>query len=162
MAETARWSYYISTFAMRDLTEGIDLSKVRWPFLKRNMPPPLDTEEEYNRVYTPQWNADNLVIRISPNNYHMQYDPNTQDWWVHDRIVRERGMTGMEEARQERKTRFRGKFGDHPSWMDALPVEDIARIEEDFRSWVKGDETVSVDEDDNKAQEVAPAPRQIE
>ena len=60
---------------MRDLTEGIDLAKMSGPFLKRNMPPVLDIEEEYNRVYTPYWSVDNLVIRISPKNYHMQYEP---------------------------------------------------------------------------------------
>ena len=157
MAESARWSYYISTFAMRDLTEGIDLAKMSWPFLKRNMPPVLDTEEEYNRVYTPYWNVDNLVIRISPNNYHMQYDPHTLDWWVHAKAVRQRGMPCMQEAKQDRKIKFRQKFGDDPSWMHGLLAEDAARMKDDFFHWVKPvkkSTEVSADEDANKIQDV--------
>lgn len=160
MAESARWSYYISTFAMRDLTEGIDLGKMSWPFLKRNMPPVLDTEEEYNRVYTPYWNVDNLVIRISPNNYHMQYDPHTSDWWVHAKAVRQRGMPGIQEAKQDRNIKFRQKFGDDPSWMHVLQDEDATRMKDDFSNWVKPEKKraeVSVDEDANKMQEAVEA-----
>lgn len=123
---------------MRDLTEGIDLAKLAWPFLKRNMPPLLETEEEYSRVYTPQWNADNLVIRINANNYHMQYEPNTQDFWVHDKVVRQRGMERMEEAKEQRKTRFRRKFGaDSTAWTRGMTQEETDKVNEDPQGWFK-------------------------
>lgn len=126
---------------MRDLTEGIDLAKLAWPFLKRNMPPLLETEEEYSRVYTPQWNADNLVIRINANNYHIQYEPNTQDFWVHDKVVRQRGIERMDEAKEQRKSRFRRKFGaDSSAWMRGWTKEEAYKINEDFKGWIKGDE----------------------
>lgn len=125
---------------MRDLTEGIDLAKLAWPFLKRNMPPLLETEEEYSRVYTPQWNADNLVIRINANNYHIQYEPNTQDFWVHDKVVRERGMGKMDEAKEQRQTRFRRRFGSESTvWTGEMTKEEVDKANENFAGWVKGD-----------------------
>ena len=125
---------------MRDLTEGIDLSLLNWPFLKRNLPPMLETEEEYNRVYTPQWNADNLVLRISPNNYHMQYDPLTQDWWVHDDAVRRRGAVGLQEASEERTAKFRENFGQpaKQKWAEGLSEEDVGKIDREFKEWING------------------------
>lgn len=140
---------------MRDFTEGIDAAKIAWPFLKRNMPPALETEEEYSRVYTPQWNADNLVIRINANNYHMQYEPNTLDFWVHDKVVRQRGMERMEEAKEQRKTRFRRKFGaDSTVWTVGMTKEEANKSSEDFKGWLKGDGT-STDPDPNPAPDAA-------
>ncbi len=136
MAATARWSYYISTFAMRDLTEGMDLSKIDWPFLRRNMPPMLDTEEEYTRVYTPQWNEDGLVIRISANNYHIQYDPLTQDWWIHDAAVQKRGLEGSERMTDERKRKFREKLVLNNTWMMGKSVQEVDEINQKYRQWV--------------------------
>jgi paired amphipathic helix protein Sin3a len=136
MAATARWSYYISTFAMRDLTEGLDLSKIDWPFLRRNMPPMLDTEDEYTRVYTPQWNEDGLVIRISSNNYHMLYDPLTQDWWVHNAAVQKRGLQGEAVLKDERKQKFEEKFVLNNAWMVGKSVEEVDQINQEYRRWV--------------------------
>ena len=136
---------------MRDLTEGIDLAKLAWPFLKRNMPPLLETEEEYSRVYTPQCNADILVIRINANYYHMQYEPNTQDFWVHDKVVRQRGMERMEEAKEQRKTRFRRKFGaDSTVWTRGMTKEEADKVSEDPKRWFKAD-GVSAEPDPNEA-----------
>lgn len=136
MATTARWSYYISTYAMRDLTEGIDLSKIDWPFLKRNMPPVLETEEEYNTLYTPQWNEDGLVIRISPATYSIVYEAQTQDWWIHDEEVRRRGLGGMDEVRRERKSKFEGLFGAEGIWAKALGVGEKEDLETKFKNLV--------------------------
>lgn len=157
MAAEARWSYYISTYTMRDLTEGIDLGKLNWPFLKRNMPPVLETEQEYNRVYTPQWNADELVVRISPNNYHLQYEPLTQEWWVHDARVRRRGLSAMEEAVDERRSKFQEKFGRNGKlWAASLAEEEAEKLNQDFSRWVKG-ETEAKDDDASETHEVADA-----
>lgn len=147
MAAEARWSYYISTYIMRDLTEGIDLGKLDWPFLKRNMPPMLETEQEYNRVYTPQWNADELVIRISPKNYHLQYEILTQEWWVHDAKVRKRGLTGMEEAVEERQEKFQAKFGQKGTkWRENLTDEEADKLNRDFDASVRGRPEVKDDQ----------------
>ena len=140
---------------MRDLTEGIDLAKLHWPFLKRNLPPLLETEEEYSRVYIPQSNSDNLVIRINANNYHLQYEPNTQDFWVHDKVVRRRGMERMEEAKEQRKTRIRRKFGaDSTAWMQGMTKEEADQANEDFKGWFI-DQAASAEQEPNPAPDAA-------
>ena len=154
MAANARWSYYISSFAMRDLTEGLDLSKIDWPFLRRNMPPMLDSEEEYTRIYTPQWNEDGLVIRISVNNYHMQYEPGTWDWWVHNAAVEKRGLSGRKAMQEARKQKFSEKFELNNSWMVGKSVEEVDQINQDFREWVKKDVTLDVANMDGGTDEV--------
>lgn len=125
---------------MRDLTEGIDLSKIDWPFLKRNMPPMLRSEEEYNRLYTPQENKDHLTIRISPNNYHIQYDPFTEDYFLHAPIVQKRGLAAAQgTAKQKRETVFREKFSMNIKWMAGLAKDEVDSINSDFSQWIKGD-----------------------
>lgn len=124
---------------LRDLTEGIELGKLNWPFLKRNMPPMLKTEEEYNRVYTPQTNVDNLTLRISPNNYHIQYDPQTEDWWIHAKDVQSRGLAAIDEVKAERRTKFVENFDTNPQWMAEKSKEDVDKINRDFSQWLNGD-----------------------
>lgn len=125
---------------MRDLTEGIDLSKIDWPFLKRNMPPMLKSEEEYNSLYTPQENKDHLTIRISPNNYHIQYDPFTEDYFLHGLVVQNRGLAAAQgKVKQKRKSLFREKFSMNTDWMTGLTKDEVEKINADFCSWIKGD-----------------------
>jgi paired amphipathic helix protein Sin3a len=113
LASTARWSYYISTFSMRDRTEGIELGKLQLPFLKRNMPSMLADEDDYTNAYgTPQWNDDGLVVRISQDSYHLLYDPTTSDWWVHNNDIRKRGLGAQEELQKERNDKFVSLFGE--------------------------------------------------
>ena len=143
----SKWSYYVSTYIMRDRTEGVPLSSIHWPFLKRNLPPALETEEDYNRIFTPQWNEDGLSIRISPSNYHITYDEGSKDWWVHDKQVRRRGLRGMEELREERRGRFQEKFVMNVQWMAGMSKDEVDRKNEEFRRWVKdGPEAVVEDQ----------------
>ena len=136
LAAHARWSYYISTFSMRDLTEGIPLPRLSWPFLRRNMPAMLETEEEYINLYSsPQWNEDELVIRISPGNYKMLYDPGTSDWWVHNVRIRKRGMSACEEVCKERQEKFEQKFGEKGILI--AQGSELDKANADFKQWVQ-------------------------
>jgi len=144
LAATARWSYYISTFSMRDRTEGIDLGKLRLPFLKRNMPSMLGDEDDYTNAYgTPQWNEDGLVVRISQDNYHLLYDPATSDWWVHNNAVRKRGLGAHEEVQKERSEKFDTLFGNKGTLAvtksgDQFEVED-AKFKQGIQNGAWGD-----------------------
>jgi len=134
MGAEARWSYYLAAYVMRDWTEGVPHS-IRWPFLRRNVPRDLETEEEYGQTYLPQWNEDALSIRIAANNYHLLYDPGTADWWVHDDRVRMRGLKGAQGLRKERNRKFEDKFLEHPAWMagkDKSAVDQVLREYEEL------------------------------
>ena len=138
LASHARWSYYISTFSMRDVTEGIPLEKLRWPFLKRNMPAPLGDDEDYINLYgNPQWNEDALVMRISPNSYHILYDPDTQEWFVHNIAVRKRGLGAYDEVRKERKENFARLFGENGTVISEIEGAKLDEDNEKYRRWIQ-------------------------
>lgn len=145
---------------MRDQTEGVQLSSIRWPFFKRNLPPPLESADDYNLIFIPQWNEDGLSIRISPSNYHITYDEGSKDWWVHEKQVRRRGLRGMDEVREERRGKFQEKFVMNVQWMAGMSKDEVDRRNESFRKWVnEGPAATSEAEGegtlgDEKAQEV--------
>ena len=138
MTAESRWSYYISSYVMRDWTEGVT-HRIQWPFLRRNLPRDLDSEEDYGQAYLPQWNEDGLTIRIAMNNYHILYDPGTADWWIHDDHVRRRGMTGAEVLKQLRKKVFEEKFVHNTNWMGELSQEDVDGYIESYSNMIKGE-----------------------
>ena len=146
LAVHQRWSYYISTFSMRDQTEGVKLSDIQLPFLKRNMPPMLADEEEYNNTYgIPQWNQDGLVITIqppahppnSPRAYKLLYEEYTSDWWVHNHSVRKRGLGAYEEVVKERKDKFDALFGARGSFIRDISGDELGKETDDFEQWIR-------------------------
>lgn len=141
-----RWSYYISTFSMRDQTEGVKLSDIHLPFLKRNLPPMLADEEEYNNTYgVPQWNQDGLVIMIqppahppnSPRAYKLLYEEYTSDWWVHNSPVRKRGLGAYGEMAEERKEKFTTRFGEKGTFIKEKAGVELDKETEDFKRWIQ-------------------------
>ena len=146
LAATARWSYYVSTFSMLDHTEGVPLSSIRLPYLRRNMPfppPSKDTSSEEVADMTgfavPMYNEDGLVLRISPNNYHILYDPYTSDWWIQSAAFRKRGLGAYEEVKQERKRGLQALFDNRErnEWMKGLQDMEIEKTRATFESWIK-------------------------
>ena len=134
---------------MRDRTEGVSLADINWPFLKRNMPPMLGDEDEYTNAYgSPQWNDDNLIIRIGQENYHILYDPGTSEWWVHNPTVRKRGLGAAEELRKERSLRYQDLFGEKGKLIVAKDGGDgLEKEAEDFKRWIR--DGPSADDDGN-------------
>ncbi|MCJ1313047.1 Transcriptional regulatory protein sin3 [Agyrium rufum] len=125
------WSYYISAYQLISWTEGVPHS-IQWPFLRRNLPPKLDTEDEYNAEWLPLYHEDGLSIRIPLESYRLLYDKNTTDWWVHQDKIRARGLAADdgEKARGVRRRRFGVKFGGD-RWMRGLGEEEV----ESRKSW---------------------------
>ena len=146
LAVHQRWSYYISTFSMRDQTEGVKLSDIQLPFLKRNLPPMLADEEEYNNTYgIPQWNQDGLVITIqppahppnSPRAYKLLYEEYTSDWWVHNSSVRKRGLGAYAEVTKERKEKFNAIFGEKGTLITGNSGTELDKETEEFNRWIR-------------------------
>ena len=131
---------------MRDQTEGVKLSDIQLPFLKRNMPPMLADEEEYNNTYgIPQWNQDGLVITIqppahppnSPRAYKLLYEEYTSDWWVHNDSVRKRGLGVYGEVMKERKDKFGAMFGEKGTFIMEKSGPNLDKETEDFKRWIQ-------------------------
>lgn len=131
---------------MRDQTEGVKLSDIQLPFLKRNMPPMLVDEEEYNNTYgIPQWNQDGLVITIqppahppnSPRAYKLLYEEYTSDWWVHNNLVRKRGLGAYGEVAKDRREKFSTLFGERGSFVKEISGADLDGETDAFKHWIR-------------------------
>lgn len=144
LSQEARWSYYVSAYTMRDPTEGVRFSRMRMPFLKRNLPVQMDQEDEYNRYYRPLVHQDGLIIRICANSYHILYEPGSQDWWW--RPTAPSDETAEEVAKEEaavkerRRDRFTEKFVNNPGWAQGFSKDQVDDFNQRFRSWVQGSE----------------------
>ncbi|THC92429.1 hypothetical protein EYZ11_008095 [Aspergillus tanneri] len=145
LSQEARWSYYVSAYTMRDPTEGVPFSQMRMPFLKRNLPPKLEQEEEYNRYYRPLVHLDGLIIRICANSYHILYEPGSYDWWWRPTAPSEESTeeVAKEEAavKERRRDRFTEKFVNNPGWAHGLSKDQVDESNQRFRSWIKGNKT---------------------
>lgn len=124
---------------MLDRTEGVPPEKLSFPFLRRNLPAKLDTEEEYSETYPPSYNEDGLVIRISPNSYHMLYDPGTVDWWVHGPKQQKRGLGMYERVKEGRRKGLQALIEDKErnAWMKEMTAEGVDQVNADFRTWIQ-------------------------
>ena len=133
---------------MLDRTEGVALSQVHAPYLRRNMPafltikekaPSADEVADDRRYSVPMYNHDGLVIRISPNNYHILYDPYTSDWWIQSTGVRRRGLGAYEEVIEQRKRGVEALFEkkERNEWMKGIEEAEIERTKDTFQRWIK-------------------------
>lgn len=134
MEASKQWACYISSFGMREATEGIPVQKMQWPYLRRNMPSNSLTEEELNKSYLPAWNDEGLIARINPETYRIAFnDAWTADRWLHQPQVQMKGLKGMQEATKERKKRMDEKFGLKSLWMKDMSKAQVDKINEEFR-----------------------------
>ncbi|KAJ5114445.1 hypothetical protein NUU61_000204 [Penicillium alfredii] len=152
LSPEARWSYYVSAFSMRDLTEGVQFSEMRMPFLKRNLPSKLEEDEEYDHFYRRLQHHDGLIIRICAKNYTMLYQPSSQDWFwrsnapIPDKDTDAETLKGQEEeltaekaaVREKRRDRFVEKFVNNPGWAHGLSKDQVDESNQTFRSWLNG------------------------
>ncbi|WEW59315.1 Transcriptional regulatory protein sin3 [Emydomyces testavorans] len=135
----ARWSYYVSAYSMRDPTEGVAFSDMHMPFLKRNLPPKLDSDEEYNQFYKPLISHEGLVIRVCANSYHILYEPGTEEWWCRipqSSEAQQEAAKNHAAVKEKRKDRFKEKFLNSPSWAHGLSQDEADESIQQFKSWV--------------------------
>ncbi|EEP77848.1 conserved hypothetical protein [Uncinocarpus reesii 1704] len=135
----AKWSYYVSAYSMRDPTEGVLFSDMRIPFLKRNLPPKLESDEEYSQFFRPLISNEGLVIRICANSYHILYEPGTEEWWCRIPQPKDTQKSAIGDhtvVKEKRKERFREKFMNNSSWVHGLNEEEVEESKQRFRTWV--------------------------
>ena len=136
---------------MLDHTEGVLLSSIRLPYLRRNMPfsnPSSSSKDagassedlgEIKNFVVPMYNEDGLVIRISPNNYHILYDPYTSDWWIQSTSFRKRGLSAYEEVKERRRRGLKNLFEnkERNEWMKGKEEREIEGTKGRFESWIR-------------------------
>ncbi|KAI9812481.1 MAG: Transcriptional regulatory protein sin3 [Pycnora praestabilis] len=135
----AEWSYYISSYTMVEPTEGVPLSRVHDPFLRRNLPDKESGDANDTDGYKsllPNTNSENLVIRVCVHSYKMLYEPHTEEWWLQDHAFDEQVAADAENIKKTRNTRFEQKFISDNIWMKELGAADVARKNEQYHKWV--------------------------
>lgn len=186
LSREARWSYYVTAYSMRDPTEGVSFSEMRIPFLKRNLPPKLDEDEEYDRFYRRLQHHDGLVIRICANNYTILYQPPTHDFfWRSNAIIPEKdadadAIKAQEEEqvkekatlKEKRHDRFVEKFVNNPNWARGQSKDKVDESNQRFRDWMNGtlsteslapaEDAAKEDKEEKKEEESAGKPEPVD
>lgn len=138
----ARWSYYVSSYIQLKSTEGVDLARVRYPFLHRSLPAEGTTSA---REWTTIASSEDLVIRVSVDEYKLRYDahPGSKEWFFHSDERRSgggrEGIERAEKVKEQRAGRFAEKMVMNNAWMKGLSKNDVDAKNEEFRKFVKGE-----------------------
>lgn len=137
MEESKQWAYYISSFGMREATEGVPAERMQWPYLRRNLPSKDITEEELNKSYLPACVDEGLVARIHPDTYRIGFlDPETTDRWLHRPQVQTKGLERMKEATNERNKKVWEKFGNNSFWAKGMSKAEVDKINDEYHKSV--------------------------
>ena len=98
-----------------------------------------DDPSDMKDFSVPMYNEDGLVIRISPNNYHILYDPYTSDWWIQSTNFRKRGLTAYEEIKHQRRRGLKSLFENKEKneWMKGMDEEEIEKAKGKFERWIR-------------------------
>ncbi|KAJ9604571.1 Transcriptional regulatory protein sin3 [Cladophialophora chaetospira] len=120
LTDEARWQYYIASYTMTDATEGVDQSKMHWPYLRRNIAPQnahIDTA--YQEVYGNLVHVDDQTAFISPESYKLLLQGDFG--FLRDAITRKAYQPGTIEESEK----FREKFVRNTAWMRDQRAEDV-------------------------------------
>jgi histone deacetylase complex regulatory component SIN3 len=115
---------------MTDATEGVDQSKMRSPYLRRNIAPQnANIETAYQEVYGNLDHVDDQTAFISPDSYKLLLQGDFG-------FVREAATTkGYEAGKIEESEKFRERFVRNTAWMRDQRAEDVERKK---AAWERG------------------------
>lgn len=106
LSDDAKWQYYVASYEMSDNTEGVELSQVRIPYLRRRLPAPKGSAEDmYATVFGTLENEDTQTVSISPDTYKIYWEGG---------FTFHREVSGREKKRE--KDRFEGRLVKNPPW----------------------------------------------
>jgi paired amphipathic helix protein Sin3a len=129
--DEARWQYYVASFTMTDATEGVDHSRMNFPYLRRNIAPQnANIESAYQDVYgSLAHDESNQKAFISPDSYKILLQGAGG-------FAREFGVKQKEGSRRtEELDRFRDRFMRNTAWMHD---QDADYVEKQKIAWSTG------------------------
>jgi paired amphipathic helix protein Sin3a len=117
LSDDAKWQYYIASYEMSDHTEGVDLSLLRWPYLRRRLAHSKGSvEDTYSAVFGTLQNEDTQTVSISPDTYKM---------FCEGTFSFHREASGREKKREN--DRFEDKLVKNPGWATEESEEAVNR-----------------------------------
>ena len=106
LSDDAKWQYYVASYQMTDHTEGVDLSQLQWPLLRRRLSQPkAGVEDTYSVVIGSLHHEDTQIISITPESYKMYYEGGFDFY---------REMSGPEKKAEN--DRLKDKLVQRPAW----------------------------------------------
>ncbi|KAJ4669681.1 Transcriptional regulatory protein sin3 [Exophiala dermatitidis] len=134
LSEEARWQYYVASYTMTDPTEGVDQSRMRHPFLRRNIAPQnANVESAYEDVYGELEHYDEQTAFISPESYKVFLQ---KDFCFNrPKALEKPSAKGYEVGKIEESEKFREKFVRNTAWMKDQRAEDVERKK---AAWERG------------------------
>ena len=131
------YNYYITSYTLRSPTEGVPRD-IHLPYIRRSNPIGSADDPEPEQLVLPDFSEEKLILKVSPINYRLMWDPESSEWFMHGRKAVRRGMSGMESLRKQRNTAFNAKFVDSPAWAVGLGAEAVEKVKADYKAWVTG------------------------
>ena len=124
LSDDAKWQYYVASYEMSDSTEGVDLSQVRVPYLRRGLSLPKGSDEDrYAAVFGTLENEDTQMVSISPDNYKIYWD---------GYFNFHREVSGREKKQEN--DQFEEKLVKNPAWTRDETEEAVNRR---MAAWTK-------------------------
>lgn len=120
LSDEARWQYYIASWQMTEVTEGIDESRMRRSFLRRTVQIPGETStQKYDAVFGALLYEDDQYISIDQNKYAPHYEGEFYQF---------RELLDQQPQKNEREERkFKERFVEHAAWMNAGNEDETAQ-----------------------------------
>ena len=121
---------------MTDATEGVDLTRMHPPYLRRNIPPQnANIELAYEETYGDLDHNDEQTAFINPESYKLLL---YNDFgFVHRNAVQKLGSKAYEAGKSEESERFREKYVRNTTWMRDQRAEDVERRKAAWEKVVK-------------------------
>ena len=156
--EVARWSYYVSAFSMMEPTEGIPWSKVKTPFLTRNLPThDIEWDDAYGEIMESIESKEDFQTRVTPDSYQLHFTGYNY-LWRKDRYLKPAketdeatiGEEAGETATEKRNAKFEDLFVRNTVWMKDRSGEEVDRMKTQWQKWINNgpQEVAAVSGDD--------------
>lgn len=125
---------------MSEATEGVDQSSMRFPYLRRNIPPQSVTlDNTIAEVFANLEHFDNQTAFISPDTYKLLLSNEYMFWRTDAKEAKKRDLTtDMSGRKMEESEPFREKFVRNTAWMKDQPPDAVGRRKAAWEAGISG------------------------
>lgn len=140
--DEARYSYYVSAYAMIQDTEGVDQEELQKSSLPRNLRVASSIEddgERFEEYFGNMASHTTLELKISPDDYAIK------QWVGGDTMIRKTQFTSVDALRKDRweqvarnrREKFNKTFTVLPAWATDESEQSVAEVKKAYQSWIQ-------------------------
>jgi paired amphipathic helix protein Sin3a len=128
------WQYYVASYTMSEVTEGVDQAQMHLPYLLRNIAPQSSNlDQAYHDVFGNITHFDTQTAFISPDTYKLLLS--------HEYTFYRHGVKAGKQYQYEKiegNDRFKDRFVRNVEWMKDKTQEEVDKINGEWRDGVDG------------------------